>query len=72
VPAAVGVPGSVAGTMPGAVRLAGGRRGLRGLLSTVLVLGAGGHGGQQGKAYENCAHALLRSGLRGEGRAGTK
>jgi hypothetical protein len=52
----------VAGTVP--LRAAG--RGLRrlgglgGLLSAVLVLGAGGHGRQQGKAYENCAHALLR------------
>jgi hypothetical protein len=59
VPAAVGVFGSVG--MP--LRLPG--RGLRGpgrlsgcggLLSAVLVLGAGGHGRQQGKGHEKSAH----------------
>jgi hypothetical protein len=49
----------MSGTVP--LCLAGrGLRGLGRLVAAVLVLGAGGHGRQQGKAYENCAHALLR------------
>jgi hypothetical protein len=58
------MPGAmgVSGTVPLRLARCGLRRlgGLGRLGAAVLVLGAGGHGRQQGKAYENCAHALLR------------